>query len=956
VEFRLLGPLEVVEGDRPLGLGGAKQRALLADLLVHANRVVSMDRLIDDLWAEEPPATAPGVVQTMVAQLRKVLEPQRGRGAPSALLELVAPGYRLRVRPGELDVDRFDALVSEGRAVLASDPAGAAERLRLALRLWRGPALADVAEEPWARAAATRLEERRLVATEDRVDAELALGRHADLVGELEALVSQHPLRERLGGQLILALYRSGRQAEASAVFHRTRERLADELGMEPGPELQRLFRQILNQDPALQGTPAAPEPERERTNLPIPLTRLVGRTQEVATLRDLVARCRLLTLTGAGGIGKTRLALETAARAAEDHPDGVWLVELGAVSDAAALPMLVLSTLRQRSHYGLSALDTLVSALRPQRCLLVLDNCEHLVEACAQLAETILGRCPELRILATSREVLGVSGETTWRVPSLPTPALEPPVSARRIAECAAVQLFLERAAAGGGHFELSDANAPAVARVCRRLDGIPLAIELAAARLRVMPITAIDERLADRFEILSGGGRRSVPRQRTLEATLDWSHDLLAAGERTLFRRLGIFAGGWDLDAATDVCTAPDLPAPEVLDLLASLVDKSLVTVEEGVEGRGRYRLLEPIRQYAAARLDREGERSALAGRHAAHYLRLGDRAEEGLRGPRAALWIRRVEEELDNLRAAFAWALENDPPAALRLAADLFRFWRLDRQTEGSAWIGRALDTGTAGDEMRAQALRGGCWLALLAGRHDEARLLGRECLAIGERRQSSLLRGWALHALGIVELFAGDTRRAVALLGEAEPSLREARDATWLGSMLNDLGNCLLHDGNPVEARARVEEAVTLARAAEDPWMLGIYTESLAQVEFSLGDLVAARSHWLESLRLGGEFRSRFTVHYALIGLARVALAEAQPDRCLRLLGAATEAGRRMGLAVEPPIERIVAATRAGAESSLDPAAAALAWAEGTALSLDEAVRWGGQGPIAALASL
>ena len=433
--------------------------------------------------------------------------------------------------------------MAQGRDQLRSAPATAAARLTACLALWRGRALADVAEEPFARAEAERLEERRQLAVEERVEADLALARHSDLVGELETLLTEHPLRERLCGQLMLALYRSGRQAEASAVFHRTREQLVDELGMEPGPDLQRLFKQILTQDPALGGPPSAPEPSSPRTNLPHPLSRLVGR--EVETVGRLISRSRLTTLTGPGGIGKTRLALETAARVSSNYPDGVWLVELAPIADPKSVPHVVLSTLGLRRHSGLTELGSMVSPLRTGRCLLLLDNCEHLIEASAALAETLLEGCPELRVLATSRELLGVAGETTWRVPSLDVPSPDTTITAEQLMGFGAVQLFMELAAAAGRGFELDDETTPEVARICHQLDGIPLAIELAAARLRMMPVAGIDERLVGRFDLLGDGRRRSLPRQRTLEATLDWSHELLTPGERTSFAGWGSSPG---------------------------------------------------------------------------------------------------------------------------------------------------------------------------------------------------------------------------------------------------------------------------------------------------------------------------------------------------------------------------------------------------------------------------
>ena len=368
--------------------GRAQQRALLTDLIIHRNRVVSVERLIDDLWDGDPPATAANVVHTMIGHLRKALEPSRAPGAAGEILETAAPGYRLRIRPGELDVHRFEALVAEGRGLLRADPASAAERLRAALALWRGPALADIAGARFSAAEAAGLEDRRLGATEEQVEADIALGRHADLVAELEALLGRHPLRERLCGQLMLCLYRSGRQAEASAVFHRTRERLAEELGMDPGPELQQLFKQILNHDPGLGTAASAPEPHASRTNLPQPLTRLVGRDADLGTVKELLSRSRLMTLTGPGGIGKTRLALATAFEVADAYPDGVCLAELAPVADAAALPHVVMSALGLRSQSALTEVEAMVRSLRELRCLLLLDNCEHLIEASGQLAQ----------------------------------------------------------------------------------------------------------------------------------------------------------------------------------------------------------------------------------------------------------------------------------------------------------------------------------------------------------------------------------------------------------------------------------------------------------------------------------------------------------------------------------------------------------------------------------------
>lgn len=517
MEFRVLGMLEVYDAGRPVEIGAAKERALLAELLLHANQIVPRERLMEVVWGDTPPATAAATLNTYVSHLRSALEPGRAPRSQPGLLLTREPGYLLAVDPERVDALRFERLAGEGRRALAGgDAAAAAARLREGLDLWRGGALADFVYAPFAQPEATRLEELRLATLEQRVDADLALGRHHDLVAELRRLVDEHPLRERLWGQLMLALYRCGRQSEALRACGELREVLAEELGIDPSPALRRLEDDMLHQRPDLEvsegpatsagqldaALPGPTGPVRAPTNLPTRLTSFVGREDDIAEVERLCADARLATLVGAGGVGKTRLALEVASRLLDEHPDGVFLVELAPLSDAGGLYQQVLAALGVAEDDRRSPAETLAAHVADRRVLLLIDNCEHLVDACAALVEHLLTVGPGIRILATSRELLRVSVETAWRVPSMSTPP--PDTGLEELTAFEAARLFLERARTMTPGLELSAADAGHVARICARLEGIPLAIELAAARTRLLSVGEIAERLDDRFGLL--------------------------------------------------------------------------------------------------------------------------------------------------------------------------------------------------------------------------------------------------------------------------------------------------------------------------------------------------------------------------------------------------------------------------------------------------------------------
>jgi len=575
-----------------------------------------------------------------------------------------------------------------------------------------------------------------------------------------------------------------------------------------------------------------------ERSNLPAHRPPLIGRDEQAAAVgqRLMEAEAGLLTLIGAGGCGKTCLAVDVAGRLLDAFPDGVWLVELAALSDPALVDQVVAAVLGVREGVGQSLRDALLGFLRPRRLLLLLDNCEHLVDACARLTDVLLGFCAELRILATSREPLRTIREVTWRVPSLAAPDPQRVLRLDELAEYAAVHLFVTRAQAVRSSFELRSDNAAAVARVCAQLEGIPLALELAAARTRALAVEQIAARLEEDFGLLVGGNPTGPSRQRTLEATLDWSHDLLIETEQILFRRLSVFAGGFDLEAAEVVCGGDALVRADVLDALTRLVDKSLVVLEER-SGDARYRLLEAIRQYARNRLAACGETATVLRRHAVHYQALAEQAEMELWGREQALWLGRLERDHDNLRAALGWLLEGaeDAEAGRRFAVALSRFWHTrGNLSEGRALLRRALATRVG--EVTQGWVTALTWASSLAhhqGDLDEAEALGQQAVAAGRELGDPLFLGLALVTLGDELVRPGDVDQAVGTLDEGVAILRAAGDRAGpsLSIGLGILGTALRLRGDLDRAAAALEEGLALSRLVGNSWAIGIALQDL-----------------------------------------------------------------------------------------------------------------------------
>lgn len=1119
MRYRLLGPIEVIgEDGQAVALTGEKERALLATLALGANQTVSANRLVDTLWGEDPPATAANTLQVHVSKLRKKLA---AAGAPEAVAS-VSGGYLLRAGAEEIDVSSFEELVREA----AGEPAGESARLGEALALWRGPALADVGAEALA-GDRTRLEELRMLATERRIEAELALGRHSEVIAELEALVRHQPLREGPRRQLMVALYRAGRQADALATYRQARESLAEELGIDPGPELQALELAILRQDPELatsvttvipspapgppSGTltllmsdiegstgfweehpaemaralrrhdallhgatedhdgyvfktagdafcaafataPAAAEAaaaaqravadeewpapielrvrmglhtghceERDGTyfgpavnrvarlvavahggqvvvsqvaaelladapqtrlpmrdlgvhrlkdlgrpehihqivipgldaefpplrsldnpdldnNLPVQLTTFVGRQREVKEIDALVDLSRLVTLTGAGGAGKTRLALAVAAELLDGSGDGVWFVDLAPLVEPDLVPGAVAGALGVRAEPGRPVADTLIDALGGRRLLIVLDNCEHLIDACVKLVDQLVRSCANVHILATSREALGLGGERIYRVPPLGLP--DPNVPG--VSE--AVALFVERAQDQRPDFVLDDENAPIVGELCRRLDGMPLAIELACARLRSMSLEDIEARLDERFRLLTGGSRGALPRQQTLRALIDWSYDLLTEPERVVLCRLSVFAGGWDLHAAETVCGDARVEDVEIDDLLSSLVDKSLVQVDY-IGGGVRYRLLETVRHYAAEKLALLGDETVTAIRatHARVFLELVELANPKLQTNEQIVWLDQLDLEQENIRAAIEFFLSQAEMGTetLRILAAASDAWRIRMQNDVTHLLESALQhTGTQGRSalrarvlgalgdlsdvdsgtpyfrdalhlarslddrpLVAEFLMGLGWAEFVAGNPSAFCDLTEEAVTLARAIGSDHLLARALERrANAIEV--EDPHTARHLYEEALHKFCALGDRRWEATTLCNLATCDLYHDQLESARNSYERALAVLDELGDRRRKATVLENFALAEMKSGNVASAAAALRQSLRLADGIGTRRGLAHSLLCSSACVAATHRYVEAATIMGCADHLFAQIGAAPEP----------------------------------------------------
>lgn len=920
-DFLILGPLEVLEGEQRVELGGPMQRALLAVLLLHRGEVVSTDRLIDELWGEQAPRSAVKIVHGYVSHLRKAL----GDG----LLVTRGRGYTLDVERDRFDVERFEHWAAEGRGALErGDPVRAAELLRGALGLWRGPPLADFAYEAFAQPESARLEEERLTVMEDRIDADLAAG-GTSVVAELEALVREQPLRERLYGQLMLALYRDGRQADALEVYQRARAALTERLGLEPGPALRGIQAQILEQAASLNARLAIGSdamPQSRATGLPQPATRTIGRQRETAAgsrlLRSLDAR--LVTLTGAGGVGKTRLALAVARAIESRFPDGACWVELAGVARAEDIGPTVVRALAITPLPGEGARDALRRYLAGKELLLVIDNFEHVLDG-AVLVSELLVACPRLKVLVTSREALDLSAEHRIEVQPLPVPAQPQNATVGDVESTYATALFVAAAQRRDSSFVVTAGSASAIARICAGLDGLPLALELAAARVGLWSLEELADRIDRALDSVGSGPRDAPARHHTLRATIEWSYRLLDRAQQQAFNRSAVFAGRASIDAVRAVTGA-------TAETLEALTAKSMLVSRHQPNRAARVVMLETIRYYALQQLEQDGEHEAIRRRHFAHYLDLVSQTVPDLHTENRRDSLAVLDRELDNIRAALRWALAAAPLDALRLAGQLGEYWIVREDFDEVGWLRAALEAAGehAPPQDRARALLHQSRMFRL---DDDSRTFieaAEAALALYTEAQDHAGIADALCSLAsLTGAFEGDWDAELRCYEEAYRHARISGDQQLIGkalarvavgredpaSVLKQAAGILTRTGSFQEiaisysaaawlalTEDRVAEAVEFldpalaaAKKADSPWTLASIWGNIGMTRLFSGQLAQAREAFEEQLRLCERHALRDVTGEGLAGLGAIAAREGRHEAAALLRGASRSAG-------------------------------------------------------------
>lgn len=864
MQVRLLGPVDAVDGDSQIDLGGRKQRTLVALLAAHDGQRVSLDRCVDALWGDSPPAAATHSLQTYVSNLRRLIDLDG-----SGLLESGGDGYRLLV---ETDVQRFESAIT-------SDDQDA-NTLVDALDLWRGPPLGDLADDEWTRGFVSRWEQLRIRAIVELASKRLAAGDADTVVVDMESAIVDHPYHEGFWAHYMTALYQTGRQTEALRAFTRLKTVLGEELGIEPSAELVALENRVLLQDPDLARTVATPN------NLPADVSTLVGRDSDVLDVLDLLDESRLVTLSGSGGVGKTRLGISAARAALASYPDGVWFVDLARIeSGQLVLPAIALP------------LDVEPPALRPlgdavadtigeHKLLLVLDNCEHLIAAAAAAAAMLLSRCANIRILATSREVLQIAGEIAWRVPSLTIPDVSS--GAQAIAASAAVDLFVQRARAVHPTFRLTDSNARQVAAVCRHLDGIPLAIELAAARTRTHTPEELDRRLRDTFDVLSGGGRDVLPRHRTLRATIEWSYDHLDEADTAFFDQLGVFVGGFTAAAAAAVT---GLTMDEVLDVTDGLVARSMVQPIPGPQRR--FRLLESLRHFALERLDDSGRLGELRTRHLEWATDFCLSESPKLMGDGQVAAFEELSIALDDIRAAMEWSLVGGgTDLGLRTATSLSRFWYLNAlHFEGAQWLDRlfAADPDVS-DLQMGRALTAQATTLVRIGRLEDAVDAARGAIDLLEPLDELVALGWAYYYLAVASVSGSydNADEILALWTRSRELMVEAEYPP--GVALSTMLIAAVTAGqNPMEGIAGLSGLIEAAGPGGNPTLVGHALELRAGALLQVDQLDQAADDFEDSISAHRSTGNWACLAHTFEGVAAYLVARRRDLDAARLLG-------------------------------------------------------------------
>jgi predicted ATPase len=906
-------------------------------LVLRANYAVPAADLIDGLWAADPPLSAGNLVQTYVSAWRKAVEPDRtGRGGGGRLFT-AGQGYRLRIEPGELDLDQFTQAVAEGQAAaVAGDHRLGAARLGEALALWRGPPLADLAGLPFQQLAAGRLEELRLQAVEAWVAAALQCGHARDVLAVVQEARQREPLRERLCELLMWALFQDGRQAQALAVYEETRGFLADELGADPGVGLRDMQTRVLRHDPRL-GLPAAPV---SRRRLPVVSDSFIGRDGELADVRKLIEGHRLVTLTGAGGCGKTRLALEVASVMAAGGGREAFFVDAGPLADAALIPDRLASAMGIRPAPGQTAADALGAAVAGKELIVVLDNLEHLPGAAPVVTE-LLRSGPGLRLLATSRTPLHSRGEYLYPVAPLAVPG-----RAAELAEPApAVMLFADRAAAADPAFELTAGNVAVVTEICRRLDGLPLAIELAASRVRVLPPASLLARLDRRLDLLAGSAGDRPARQQTLRATIDWSYQLLDDATRRAFRALAVFRGGWSLPAAAKVCGQTDEVA--LLDDLGALVDASLIEPARTVAGQQRFRMLESLREFALEQLTACGEDDECRDRHAGDVYGLAAEAAPHLTGPQQVSYLDRLEADRDNISSALRWLMATAQTArALRTASLLWRFWHLRAHlTEGRTLLeallarpGPQLEPAAHADGLNALGS-----VAYWQRDYESARQRFEEALAICTREDLANGIAQSRYNLGFTAIFeAGDHAAAREYFRQALAEYDKLGDRLGASNALAGLALVDRATGDYERGRQRAAQSLTHQRLLGDEFAatntLGLVGSIISQT----GAVAEAESLLREALTLHERAGNVSGILWMLHELAATAAARGQPEKALMLSGAARSLEGELGGGIGVEVLHLTQLMHSAWEQ-LEPARAQHAWDSGRGMNRQQAIK-------------